>query len=386
MANAIDNLRVLFSYGSSTTFPGEIKDPNKLYFLWDTQEIYLGSVRYAFGKDITVQVTGEGDVVSSIDWNADTKTLYIRLGKAGECESVVAAIRGALRSCIKHISSDRGSAILVDDSNVDDVKLSLNLAQGHYAGNVVLEECSDGLRGNVDLPEVPVQGIAADNKINRLEGTNIAAYLTISSETRADGKTYVVLKGFNGVVVSEFDATDFVSAGVLQDVSLIPPATLRMTFLVAGGAVKVVDVDLSGLLNVYEADPYGGLYLNENQQFGISNRVQPNDSLNTDKVINFNSVVTLNTISYDGHGSITGTREITFSIPGLSGSAGAAGSKSKLLTFVSMSDTGVLSGESVDVVTNVVSGATDTQIPTAKAVQAALEDAIEEAATKWQRF
>lgn len=386
MANAIDNLRVLFSYGSSATFPSELKDPNKLYFLWDTQEIYLGGVRYAFGKDITVQVTGTGDVVSSVDWNADEKALYIRLGQAGEAASVQTAIQNALSTCIKHISSDRGSSILVDDSNKDDVKLSLNIAQGHYAGNVTLEECSDGLRGNVELPEVPVQGISADNKINRLEGTNIAAYLTISSETRADGKTYVVLKGFNGVTVSEFDATDFVSAGVLQDVSLVPPATLRMTFIVAGGSFKVVDVDLSDLLNVYDVDPYGGLYLNASNQFGISNSVTANESLNTDKVINFNSVVTLKTISYDGHGMITGTRDITFSIPGLSGNAGVAGSKSKLLTFVSMSDNGVLSGESVDVVTNLVSGATDTQIPTAKAVNAALEDAIEEAATKWQRF
>lgn len=386
MANAIDNMRVLFGLGSSAAFPSEIKDPNKLYFLWDTQEIYLGGVRYAFGKGITVQITGSGDVVSSINWNADSKTLQIVLGNAGDAASVRSAIENALSTCIKHISSSRGSSILVDDSNKDDVKLSLNIAQGHYAGNVTLEECSDGLRGNVELPEIPIKGISADNKINRIEGENLAAYLSITSETASNGKTYVILKGWNGVEISKFDASDFVSSGILQSVSLEPPATLVLVFLVSGGDTRTIRVDLSDLLNVYGVDPVGGLYLNDNNEFGITNSVDPNYSLNTDKVIQFNSTVTLNTISYDSHGMITGTRVITFSIPGLSGSAGVAESKNKLLTFVSMSDNGVLSGESVDLVTSLVSGASDTQVPTAKAVQAAIDEAIDEAEARWIRF
>ena len=73
------NTNVLFSRGSSATFPSVLKDPNTIYFLTDTNEIYLGSEKYGFGKDITVAITGVGDTVSNVTWdlasNLDEKVL-----------------------------------------------------------------------------------------------------------------------------------------------------------------------------------------------------------------------------------------------------------------------------------------------------------------------
>lgn len=384
----IDNMRVLFGQGTSASFVAELKEPNKLYFLQDTQEMYLGGVRYAFGKDITVNIDGSGDTVSNIYWEPSTKTLTILLGEAGDAASVQAAIETAFAQCVTHITSPRGSAILVDDSNKDNVQVSLNLATGAHAGNVLLEECSDGLRANVEIPEVPVVGPVAGDKILSMEGAYMASTLSITTEAGIDGKQYVILKGIGGVEISKFDASDFISSGMLQSVTLEDIVVegqihkfLVMTFIVEGGQTSTIKVDLQDLIDVYTAKPNGGLTL-ENNAFSITNEVTPNYGVNTDKTIQFNSTVTLNTIMYDAHGMITGTKQITYRIPGLSGSAGVAGGNSTLLTYVSMSDTGELSGEYMNVVTAISNASTHSQIATAKAVYDIVEDAI----VKWDRF
>ena len=385
----IDGMRVLFGQGTSATFQTELKQPNQLYFLTDTQELYLGSVRYAIGKDVTFQVTGTGDTVANASWDSATKTLTIVLGNAGDAASVISAIQTAIAPCVTHIYSQRGSSILVDDTNKSNVEISLNIAEGVDAGNVLLEECSDGLRGNVNIPEVPVKGIRSDEKIISLDDSKLFTTLSIDTEVR-NNITYVVLKGVNGAEISRFDASDFVKSGMLQSVTLEEQTVgsevhkfLVMTFLVAGGTTKTVQVDLNDLLDVYVAAENGGLRLDNNNAFSIDNNVAANTSgVNTNQNINFNSTVSLNTIMYDAHGLITGEKTITFSIPGLSGSVGTSGNVSKVLTFVSMSPTGTLSGEYANVVTSVASTSTNNQIPTAKSVY----DLVDSSVTKWQRF
>ena len=385
----IDGMRVYFGQGPSAAFATELKEPNKLYFLTDTQELYLGSVRYAVGKDTTVQISGTGDVVTDASWDSASKTLTIVLGKAGEAASVVAAIETALSSCVTHIYSQRGSSILVDETDKNNVELSLNIAHGSLAGNVLIEECSDGLRANVDIPEVPVSGVKAGDKILSMDGSNIMSTLSITTEAGTDGKQYIILKGINGVEISKFDASDFASSGMLQSVTLQDIVVggeihkfLVMTFLVDGGATSTIQVDLQDLMDVYTAAPDGGLALSGNA-FRIANNVPANTAgLNSNTDIAFNSTVTLNTITFDAHGSITGTKAITFRIPGLSGSVGTSGEVSRLLTFVSMSDTGELSGEYASVVNSIGVASTDAQIPTAKSVY----DLVSESTTKWQRF
>lgn len=384
----IDNMRVLFALGTSTTFAGEMKEPNKLYFLQDTQEMYMGSVRYSIGKDVNVQITGSGDTVQNVNWNPDTKTLLITLGEAASAASVRSAIENALSSCITHIYTQRGSAILVDDTDKNNVEISLNIAKGSNAGNVVIEECSDGLRANVDIPATGLVGVKAGDPILSAEGAFVASTLSITTEVQ-NNKTYVVLKGINGVEISKFDASDFVSTGMLRSVTLEDVAVggeihkmLVMTFAVEDDTTSTIQVDLNDLMNVYGAAVGGGLTLDNNSNFSITNSVAPSYGVNTDKTIEFNSTVTLNTITYDAHGLITGTKAITFRIPGLTGSVGTEGAQNKVLTYVSMSDTGVLSGEYMNVVTSIGSHSTDAQIPTAKSVN----DLVESAATKWERF
>ena len=386
----IDTTTVLFGFGTSADFVGLMKEPNKLYFLQDTQEMYLGGVRYAFGVDTTIQISGSGDTVSGASYDSATKTLTITLSNAGTAASVVTAIQTALATAVTHIFSDRDSAIIVNDADKTAVEVSLNLATGADAGNVTLSQCSNGLKADVVLPEVPVQSVKSGDKVLALEGTALTSTLSITTEFDSEAnKQYVILKGIGGVEISKFDASDFVTAGMLQSASLEEVAVsgqihtfLVLTFLTAGGGTETVRVDLNELMNIYGAKSGGGLTLDANSEFSITNSVTPNYGVNVDQNISFNSTVTLNTIMYDAHGLITGTKAITFGIPGLSGSVGTSGSTSKLLTYVTMSSTGVLSGEYMNVVTALGAAPSDAQIPTAKAVY----DAIDAATPKWNRY
>ena len=125
----IDTTTVLFGFGTSADFVGLMKEPNKLYFLQDTQEMYLGGVRYAFGVDTTIQISGSGDTVSGATYDSATKTLTITLSNAGTAASVVSAIQAALATAVTHIYSDRDSAIIVNDADKTNVEVSFTVIE-----------------------------------------------------------------------------------------------------------------------------------------------------------------------------------------------------------------------------------------------------------------
>ena len=377
----MNNMRVLFGFGTSASYATEMKEPNKLYFCSDTQEIYLGASRYAFGKDINIQITGSGDTVAGVTWDINTKTLNIVLGDAGDAESVVEAIQSALITCIKNISSSMNSAIKIDSSNKDNVEVALEIAEGQFAGNVQLSQSWHGLRADANIPSVPVEGVTSGDKILSLTNKQLSTTLTITTEKDVDQKQYIILRGIGGVEISKFDASMFITSGLLLSATIEEhPVSggavhtfLVLTFLTADGGTDTVEVDLEDLIDVYSAAVGGGLSLSASNAFSITNVVAPNTSgLNTDQTITFGSAVVLNTITYDSHGSITGTKSITLTIPELNGgSVGTSGSISKVLTYTSIDGDGDLIGETADVVNStagITSGSTDSQVPTAKAV------------------
>ena len=378
------NPNVLFSRGSSVTFPALLKDPNTLYFITDTKEMYLGSERYAFGQDINITITGVGDTVSNASWNAGTKTLVIALGDAAETPSVREAIESAISTCVKSISSDRGSSIIVDSTDSQNPKLSLNIAQDSHAGNVKIEECSDGLRASVEFPEVPVQGVKSGDKVLKLnDDKQLETQLSVTTVTES-GVVYVVLKGIDGQEISRFDASEFVKDGMLDSVSLEYASDgsnhriLVFVFNTVSGK-ETIKIDVQEFIDTYTAEPGGGLKLTGNA-FSIENQVSPSDVINTDVAPGFGETITLNAIKYDGHGLITGKGTFRFTLPEISG--GSVGGTSKLISYVGIDTSGVLSGETLDVSTALSVSSTDAQIPTAKAVY----DAIDEAKTRWERF
>ena len=320
------NLPVLFGFGTYAEYESKMKSPNKLYFCSDTKEIYLGPDRFAFGKDVNIQITGSGDTVASASWDLPTKTLTIALGQAGSAASVTEAIQSALTDYVKNVSADMNSAIVVNNSDKNNIDVSLNLATGEFAGNVKLTQSYHGLKAQAEIPQVPVEGVAANDKIISLTNRELASTLSITTEKALDGRQYIILKGINGVEISRFDASVFVTSGMIQSVTIqdlpVPGGGtdkfLVITFITADGT-STVQVDLEEIIEVYTAAVDGGLTLNgSTNAFSITNTVTPNTAgVNTDKTVTFGSNLTLNTITYDAHGSITGTKQITIQIPSL---------------------------------------------------------------------
>lgn len=95
---------VKLAKGTSVGFSEITKDPDTLYFITDTHEIYLGEDRYNVGSDIEVVFQGEGDVVEDIEYIQDSHTLIITLGLAGKLESVKSEIASQIQAAIGSIA------------------------------------------------------------------------------------------------------------------------------------------------------------------------------------------------------------------------------------------------------------------------------------------
>lgn len=216
-------LDVKFARGSSAGFRTLVKDPNTLYFLIDTNEIYLGGDRYGFGKDITIQTVGSGDIVTDVSWDSENKVLIFTLSEAGDIDSIVNAISTATSSIIQKITSDRTSAILVDDTNPTQVKLSLNLAEGSDAGNVQLSQTSSGLKAEIDIPDVvdEVNSSSTDDAVPTAKAVweavrSATSYpgamhlIGVSTTTISDGERQIPTISGQSVPISELNAGDVV--------------------------------------------------------------------------------------------------------------------------------------------------------------------------------
>lgn len=374
---------VLFSRGSSVNFAQVVKDPNTLYFLNDTHEIYLGGEKYAFGQDISIAITGVGDTVSNVTFDSSQKLLTLVLGEAADAESIQDLLDDAIATCVKSITTDRGSAILVDATDSENPKLSLNIASGSNAGNVVLEECSDGLKASVEIPEDAVTGVKTGDKILALDNKELTSTLSITT-VKEDSKTYVILKGINNAEISRFDASEFVKDGMLDSVALkwssdgLNHRILVLTFNTDAGK-EAIELDVNDLVDVYTAAVTGGLSLNDANEFSIANSVTAAiEPINSNKAPAFGETVTLKAVKYDAHGLITGTGDFTFKMPSLVG--GSVGGSDKLVTLVSVAADGTVTGSSLDIATSLSASSTNSQIPTAKAVW----DAVEDAKTVWE--
>lgn len=103
---------------------------------------------------------------------------------------------------------------------VESGKVSL-LIDTENPGNVTLTQTEAGLRAEAAIPEVeyPVTGVASDDKVLSLTADK-EVKSTLSIKYDSDSKK-VQLLGKDQTVVSEFDASDFITDGMLDDVDII---------------------------------------------------------------------------------------------------------------------------------------------------------------------
>lgn len=368
---------VLFKRGLRRDFVNLPKDPNTIYFVEDDHAIYLGGEVYSFQG---IAITGEGDFVSNVSYSSANKILTIHKSTVGTSESVIAVVQAALSAAVQSITTDRGSAIVVDDTNPNHLKLELKLAEGPDAGNVVLEQCSEGLRANIDVPASGITGVKSGDKLLSLDGSEIESTLTISCESIGDS-TYIVLRGVNGVEVSKFDASDFVVEAMIDAVDYNPEThQLHIKFRTEQGEQDVY-IDLSDLIDTYSAAVGGGLAL-ENNEFSIANEVDPGTTYQSDSTPSFGDTLTFKSIDYDSHGSITGQNDFNIVLPELSGTVGDSGT---LINYVEIDNSGQLTGSTIDIVESDIVDYPDT-VPTSGAVVDYVDGAIQEVAPVWEIY
>lgn len=73
--------KIYFSRGTAENYKKAVISTDTLYFLEDTQEIYLGNDRIGFGKDIIVEISGKGNLITDVVWNESDKILTLVRGK-----------------------------------------------------------------------------------------------------------------------------------------------------------------------------------------------------------------------------------------------------------------------------------------------------------------
>lgn len=321
-----DKIAVKYSRGTSSAFAAlPEKDIHTLYFIDDTHEIYLGENRYAYGDNINVIVSGEGNVVESVDWDQSTVTLTIHRGHMFTREDVESIVDGVLNGYT-----------FVDPN--DDI---LYQHDGYIKSHIAIDTSIDSITG----------------------------------------RTFVNLRGKYDQIISSFDASEFTKAHGLESVELIvnPENNHHMIVFHQGQDFDTLELDVEPIVSAYSVAEGGGIDLN-NHVLKLSNEIEDSGGyLDSNKIANFGEPFTLTTIKYDAHGQITGKAPFTVKMPAFpAGTAGEKDSHSKLLTYFSIDETGVIS-QSVDIVDDVSAEVTNTQIPTAKAVK----DSIDDSTSTW---
>lgn len=233
----------------------------------------------------------------------------------------------------------------------------------------------------------PSISLVDDEKILHMDDGKLGTTLSITTD-RQDDTVYVVLKGIEGVEISRFDASMFIQASSLRRAYIEDKYIdgqlhrfLVMEFELPDGTLSTVECDLTDVIQAYSAEVGGGLKL-ANYAFSINNHIEPCSKLNDDTQLAFGQSVVLKSVQYDDHGLIIGQSEAAVTMPSISGEVGSL-SPNKLLTYVTINDTGQLSGSMIDITQTVDESSTHTQIPTAKAVYLQTNEAADEAMSTW---
>lgn len=377
--------KVLFSRGFSTDFNRiAVKDPNTLYFLTDSHQLYLGDVRYGFDA-MNVITEGEGDFVSAVQFDSTQKAIIVRLdGKAGELASVTEAIQNAVNECVASVKADVNSAIKVEGTK--DITIGLNLAPVGSDNNVTLFQDAQGLKAKVDIPDAGIVAVKAnDALLYDVDGIIASSELMIETED-LNGVQYIRLKArkpgsSQAVELASLDVSQFIRDSFVEDVKIVTNEqgikvirfTIKTVEAQGHESKKDIDVPISDLI--------GGIYTGQNSisvsndyVISIDNTVEAYTGSDIgESTVSFGDSIAIPVVTYNQAGLITGKKELKFNLPTTSGSIGGEG---QIVTSASIVD-GVLNGTTITLDATVTQ--TATSVPTSKAVY----DAIQDASVRW---
>ena len=125
-------------------------------------------------------------------------------------EGIEAGLRTDVDAKVASVTGE--NAISVTSGTTPKVTLKINNTESK--GNVTLTQDTNGLSANVEIPAATVTGVKSGEKIIGLDGTELTSTLTINYDST---NRKIQLKGIEGALVSEIDASDFIKDGMLYD-------------------------------------------------------------------------------------------------------------------------------------------------------------------------
>lgn len=213
-----------------------------------------------------------------------TDTVNVALGK------LEAAIEDTGGNALTHVTAGAGISVTDKSDHDQTISVKIDAASEKFGENAVLTAGPDGLKisgiknaidtaiGGLDVndaavankyvssvsetdgkisvtrADLPVIGVADNDKILSLSGAKIGADLSLTYDKGAK-KIYLYGKSKTSVsdAISTIDCTDFIKDGMLKDASYSDSThILTLTFNSDAGD-KTIDVNLSGLVDTYAA-------------------------------------------------------------------------------------------------------------------------------------
>ena len=378
--------KVLFSRGFSADYNRmAVKDPDTLYFLVDTNEIYLDDVRYGFNS-INVSVEGDGDFISDVQYDKDSKTLVVR--KDGdvdaELDEIRASIETASTEAVKSVQAATNSAITVDGDK--DITIGLKLGTTTEENNVTLFQDSDGLHAKVDIPDTGLTGVKSNDKL-LIDDNGTLSSAEFSLETfDLNGTQWLALKakkpGQDAQALATLDVSVLVKDKFLKSATIVTISgekVLRMIFTVQTASghsdEEIVDIPISDFLDTVYT---GGQNIDVSSDYVISIDNSPSggtydgSDIGT-STVSFGDTLEIPVTTYNEVGLVSGQKSLKFILPQISGEVGGSG---KIVTKMSITD-GVINGETMNLDTTLSDSSES--IPTSKAVY----DAVEDVRVRW---
>lgn len=184
-------MKIYFSRGTSENYNKMIRSPDTLYFLEDSKEIYLGDDRIGFGQDITINISGTGNIISNITYDRLSKTLDIVRSNISRSD-IEPVIQPILDQFHVRLQSEFLSKSDVDDELSQDSENPVKnkviyaaIEEAKHESEAVQHDTTAGWNAQSDL--ISKEGtIYIYNDYKVIDGQNVAGIKI------GDGKAYLI--------------------------------------------------------------------------------------------------------------------------------------------------------------------------------------------------
>ena len=232
---------------------------------------FIQSIQETDGEISAVAVDLSAANVSSAAVAGDDSKVKVDAGTVQSAvESLATSIKTVEKAAGEKIKSVSGSSAITVDTNDYAATVSLKLAEGDNAGNVVLSQDKNGLKAQLDAEKIVK--IASDDKVLSFSDGALSAGLSLSYNS-TDKKIYLYGKDSTSSekAISSIDASDFIKDGMLDSAELVTTAEtgvenlpevpyLKLTFN-SDAKKDIIRFSVKDLVDVYTAKENGGLKL-----------------------------------------------------------------------------------------------------------------------------